>query len=102
MSDALSDIKHDKERCKLYEEFLSAIADYFENPTPELETKVKDAARKTDDVPRGYHDGPTNLCSIFDNGMWTDIASRKPEAVQRFLEGHKTSPHFPRLNKLLT
>jgi hypothetical protein len=101
MSDALTDIRRDQVRAECYESFLAAIADYFENPSSEAEAKVRDAAQKTDEVPRGYHHGPTSLCSIFDNGMWTRLTTKESSMVNKFLDGHKESPHFPRLSKLL-
>lgn len=69
MSDALTDIARDERRIEAIEAYLTALADWLENPDEERAAAVHQAATKADSIRRGYWYGPTNLSGGLEQRM---------------------------------
>lgn len=97
MSDAQTDIEHDRVRGQCFELFFEALALYLGSPTSENLVGLKARAKAVDDILRGFFSGRTDIVSALTPEYLKALQNKQGAAWNTLLQGCKGSSAYKKL-----
>lgn len=97
MSDAQTDIARDTARMERYDQFLEQLVTYLKDQSPKNLTELQLRAKATDAIPRGFHDGSTNLVAVFNSERLLKLVEKDAEEWKVLLEVYREAPVYREL-----